>query len=177
MQASVRPKRQTRRPRALFAAAALVGGFLVAGCGGGSGSPTVAAAPGATTPGSTAVTGGGAAGSDPSTPAALETDALAYSKCMRANGVPDFPDPNPGGGFLFQRGSGIDPSSPAFMAAQAKCKKLLPGGGPPAPARRRTRPHRRWRRWSRSHDACAGRASTTSRTLGPRSRLTWPASG
>ncbi len=133
MQASIRPKRQTRRPRALCTAAALVSGLLIAGCGGGSGSPTVAAAPGATAAGSTPLTGGGAAGSGPSTPAALETDALAYSKCMRSNGVPNFPDPQPGGDFEFQRGSGLDPSSSAFKAAQAKCLKLLPGGGPPGP--------------------------------------------
>jgi hypothetical protein len=48
---------------------------------------------------------------------------------MRSNGVPNFPDPNPGGGFQF--GAGIDPSSPAFRAAQAKCQKLM--GGPPGP--------------------------------------------
>ena len=48
---------------------------------------------------------------------------------MRANGVPHFPDPSPGGGFLFQTGTGVDPSSPAFKAAQAKCMKLMPGGG------------------------------------------------
>jgi hypothetical protein len=27
----------------------------------------------------------------------------------------------------------MDPSSPAFEAAQAKCDKLMPGGGPPGP--------------------------------------------
>jgi hypothetical protein len=52
---------------------------------------------------------------------------------MRSNGIPNFPDPTPGGGLFFQRGAGIDPSSPAFKAAQAKCRKLLPGGGPPGP--------------------------------------------
>jgi hypothetical protein len=45
---------------------------------------------------------------------------------MRANGVPNFPDPSAGGGFVFQAGSGVDPSSPAFTAARAKCQKLLP---------------------------------------------------
>jgi hypothetical protein len=52
---------------------------------------------------------------------------------MRASGVPNFPDPNSGGGFLFKTGSGIDMSSRVFKAAQAKCKKLQPGGGPPGP--------------------------------------------
>ena len=50
---------------------------------------------------------------------------------MRANGVPNFPDPNPGRGGLFSL-AGINPSSPAFRAAQAKCQKLM-GGGPPVP--------------------------------------------
>jgi hypothetical protein len=48
---------------------------------------------------------------------------------MRANGLPNFPDPQPGGGFPFQRSAGMDPSSPLFKAAQAKCLKLLPNGG------------------------------------------------
>ncbi len=47
---------------------------------------------------------------------------------MRSDGVPNFPDPKPGGGFLFQRSAGIDPSSSSFKAAQAKCKKFLPPG-------------------------------------------------
>jgi hypothetical protein len=41
---------------------------------------------------------------------------------MRANGVPNFPDPQPGGGFEFHPSV----SSPAFRAAQAECGKLLP---------------------------------------------------
>jgi hypothetical protein len=57
--------------------------------------------------------------------------ALAFAKCMRASGVPNFPDPNPGGGQSFTVGSGINPSSPAVKAAQAKCQKLLPDGGLP----------------------------------------------
>jgi hypothetical protein len=45
---------------------------------------------------------------------------------MRANGVPSFPDPQPGGGFAFHAGAQVI-SSPAFKAAQAKCGSLLPG--------------------------------------------------
>jgi hypothetical protein len=51
---------------------------------------------------------------------------------MRSSGVPNFPDPGPGGGD-FQLSAGMDPSSPVFRAAQAKCQKLMPGGGPPHP--------------------------------------------
>jgi hypothetical protein len=44
---------------------------------------------------------------------------------MRADGVTDFPDPQPGGGFDFHTSA----SSPAFNAAQAKCGNLMPGPG------------------------------------------------
>jgi len=56
---------------------------------------------------------------------------------MRANGVPDFPDPDASGGFEFPEGGGVDPSSPTFKAAQAKCQKFMgpgPGSGPPPSA-------------------------------------------
>jgi len=149
---SIHPRRLTRSPRArLLAAAALVSGILVGGCGGSSGSPTVAtvststssaASTGvATTATSSTTTGDGAASSGPPTQAALQSDELAYAKCMRANGVPNFPDPRGGGGSEIARGAGIDPSSPAFKAAQAKCQKLVPGlgagpgSGPPPSAR------------------------------------------
>lgn len=65
--------------------------------------------------------------------ASLYQDALAFSRCMRAHGLTNFPDPNTrGGGINLQisPGSGISPFSPTFKAAQAACHKLLPGGGP-----------------------------------------------
>lgn len=102
--------------------------LLVAGCGG-SKSPAIANL--GTTTSSSTNTGGGA-GSRP-TQAQMQQAALRYSECMRSNGVPKFPDPAAGGGFQVQTRSGIDPSSPTFQAAQTKCSKLLPGGGPPAP--------------------------------------------
>jgi hypothetical protein len=46
---------------------------------------------------------------------------------MRAHGEPNFPDPS-GGGFQFRTSSGVDPSSPAFRAASAKCAKFQPSG-------------------------------------------------
>lgn len=51
---------------------------------------------------------------------------------MRASGVPNFPDPQPGGGAAFEVPAGANPASPAFTAAQAKCRNLM-GGGPPGP--------------------------------------------
>jgi hypothetical protein len=52
---------------------------------------------------------------------------LKFVKCMRKNGVPDFPDPTTGGGVIV--GSGIDPNSPQFQSAMQACQSLLPAGG------------------------------------------------
>ncbi len=145
MPASIHPKRLTRSRRArLLGLAALASGVLVAGCGGSSGSPTAAAVGGASTStssaassgpvstaGSSNATGGGAASSGSTGRGAGGSGPLAFARCMRANGVPNFPDPSPGGGFLFST-AGVNPSSPAFRAARATCQKLLPGG-PPGP--------------------------------------------
>ncbi len=56
---------------------------------------------------------------------------IALSKCMRAHGVTNFPDPGANGGRgINLEGTGINPQSPAFRAAQTACFKLMPGGGP-----------------------------------------------
>lgn len=56
---------------------------------------------------------------------------LTYAKCMRAHGIPDFPDPvlNPNGreGFNFSGGgSDLDESNPRYKAANQACQALLP---------------------------------------------------
>jgi hypothetical protein len=56
---------------------------------------------------------------------------LTFAKCMRSHGVPSWPDPS-GEGFHIT-GWEIDPSSPAFKAAQSACSKLWSGGGPRSP--------------------------------------------
>jgi hypothetical protein len=72
-----------------------------------------------------------ACGSSSNTSKSVHHDALVvYSGCMRSHGVPNFPDPSPSGGIHLS--SALNPSSPAFKAAQASCQKLLPGGGPGA---------------------------------------------
>ncbi|HSZ14338.1 MAG TPA: hypothetical protein VK790_09920 [Solirubrobacteraceae bacterium] len=106
--------------------------LALAGCGGSS-SPGVArlsSEKAASSPGSA---GSGSPQEGQEGPASLQRAAVAFAKCMRSRGVPDFPNPKPGGGLLFNARTGIDPSSPVFKAAQAKCSKLLPGGGPPGP--------------------------------------------
>lgn len=66
--------------------------------------------------------------------------AVAFATCMRTHGEPDFPDPlltAPTGtepvlslrGMLFEVGSGLDPTSPAFQRAASDCGIKLPGAG------------------------------------------------
>jgi hypothetical protein len=58
----------------------------------------------------------------------FQSAMLAFAKCMRNHGV-DVPDPKFGqGGGTFQiggPGSGIDPSSPRFQAAQKACDPIM----------------------------------------------------
>ena len=137
------------RPRTLLAAA-LAGGILLAGCGGASGGPPVAGARSATTATSVAVatstavssrsrtaagspsaTAVGSAGSGPPTEARIVADALAFARCMRAHGVPDYPDPpsrlpTPGAqapGTETYLGNGPNPASPAVQAGDRACRR------------------------------------------------------
>jgi hypothetical protein len=125
MRDGVHPRRLSRSRLAhLLALATLTSGVLVAGCGGRSGSPAAATVRGATrSASSTASTGSTAQNASGSGP-------LAFARCMRANGVPNFPDPQPEAGARFPIPVGNNPAAPGFKTAQAKCQKLL-GGGPP----------------------------------------------
>src|ERR1700730_3758582 len=78
------------------------------------------------------------ASGDSSTSTAYQK-ALAYAQCIRAHGVPDYPDPNSQGQFIVQNGSALSSVSAAGKAvanAAAKaCQKLLPPSmalGPPS---------------------------------------------
>jgi hypothetical protein len=55
------------------------------------------------------------------------TASLEFARCMRAHGVPNFPDPGAGG--AIELGSGLDTQSPAFQAAQRGCIPILRAGG------------------------------------------------
>jgi hypothetical protein len=59
----------------------------------------------------------------------LTAKLRAFSKCMRENGVPGFPDPRPGGGIAVEAGPDLDPNSAEYKAAEEKCNKILPDGG------------------------------------------------
>jgi hypothetical protein len=56
---------------------------------------------------------------------------IKYSDCMRAHGVPDFPDVNANGSVSLP--SNVNPQAPAFQAAQGTCMSLRPRGNPPPP--------------------------------------------
>jgi hypothetical protein len=103
-----------RRYRALAAVAAAAA-VLAAGCASAPATPAVASVPAGST----------------TTPAAGR-DPLAFARCMRAHGLPDFPDPDTGGG-SHDKGGGkagpVDVHSPAFQRAEKQCSQYL-GGGP-----------------------------------------------
>jgi hypothetical protein len=98
---------RTLRPLATIAAIAMVA--LVSACG--SNAP--------------AATSGG------SNTAANVQQAVKFSQCMRANGVPSFPDPDASGALTIDgvvNGSSLDPNSATFLQAISACKDLEPPG-------------------------------------------------
>jgi hypothetical protein len=94
---------------------------LATACAGGSNGPSVAG------PGSSST-------ASPSPSRDPGEALLAFSRCMRDNGISDFPDPEPGFGIALESGGGIaivgepdlDQDTPQFKAAEKACKSLLP---------------------------------------------------
>jgi hypothetical protein len=84
----------------------------------------------------------GAGGStSPQDTAANNSKALQFAECMRAHGVPNFPDPT--GGQIDLRVqqtpnsttvNGVQVSGPAFQTAMKSCRPYLPNGGRPTAA-------------------------------------------
>jgi hypothetical protein len=71
---------------------------------------------------------GGKGSASPAMQAKAQAQMLKFSACMRAHGLPDFPDPKfSGGGIQMSIGKGLNPSSPVFKAAQKACQSLMPG--------------------------------------------------
>jgi len=91
----------------------------------------------------------GGSGSGPSvvggTTATGNSSPVALSRCMRAHGLTNFPDPKqgsgglgfPGGLFVSSDGTltvdGASFAGPALKTAEKACKGFLPGGGGPPP--------------------------------------------
>jgi hypothetical protein len=55
-----------------------------------------------------------------------KAQALRFARCVRAHGVPNFPDPDSTGRIPDPAGAGIDQGAPKFEAANAACGKDRP---------------------------------------------------
>jgi hypothetical protein len=120
MNDSTRVMRRARPPTARTAAAliaAAVLALLVAACGGSKGAHV--AQIGATATQSTSNPPAASASSSP----------LAFSRCMRSRGVPNFPDPIGNGGIPKETPRQLGVSDPKYRAAQSACAHLLPNSG------------------------------------------------
>jgi hypothetical protein len=100
--------KRTLRPLAVLAMVALIG-VIGAGCG--------SNAPSGTGTASSSGTGG-------NEKLTAQEKAVKFAECMRANGVPHFPDPDPKGDFNF----GVDVSREVFTKAADACKAVKPPG-------------------------------------------------
>jgi hypothetical protein len=65
----------------------------------------------------------------PTSSQAASAGPLAYARCMRAHGVPNFPNPNSNGYFPKARVYRIAARNPHYHAAYRACRHLLPNGG------------------------------------------------
>ena len=132
--ATTTKRRGTQLRRALLVLIALATfALLAAACGGGS--PGTAGKSGSTSTGSHSSTPGGGVVTRPGQGSgsgggqeSAGSFTLGFAQCMRAHGVPNFPNPNGHGGQLGP-GSGINPASPQFEAAiNGPCMSLAPPG-------------------------------------------------
>jgi hypothetical protein len=97
--------------------------LLTAACGGSassSSSPTSTGSPSSTGTGGSLST--------------YISQELAFARCVRAHGIPNFPDPNSGGHFTKQEMQQLGVSDSRLRAAQAPCQNLLPAGQAPLTA-------------------------------------------
>jgi hypothetical protein len=63
---------------------------------------------------------------------AKPTQALNFSRCMRAHGVPDFPDPSTSNGGMGYNLSGVDTHSAQYQSANRICQSQSAKGQSPA---------------------------------------------
>jgi hypothetical protein len=106
-------------PLAALATVALIG----AGCG--SNAPAGTTTAGASISGSARNTASASSSSTGvNTKATKREKAVKFAECVRAHGVPHFPDPDASGDFNF----GVDVSAAVFTKAVNACKALQPPG-------------------------------------------------
>ena len=81
--------------------------------------------------GSSAPTATGSSSGGRNNTATNHEKAVKFAKCMRNNGVSQFPDPPASGNLTIDgvvNGSSLDPNSPAFTQAVSACRNLEPPG-------------------------------------------------
>ncbi len=100
-----RTGRPRRRRAAALAAAVAAAALLAAACGGSS------------------------AGANTFAPGATHAQMLAFAKCMRANGVPQFPDPNRQGNFNNATIQALESNNSQADNAIHQCRSVLPNAG------------------------------------------------
>jgi hypothetical protein len=99
---------------ALAGAVAVAALSTLAACTSGSHGPSVANISSAPTSGS------------PSTGTSASGDAVAYSRCMRSHGVPNFPDPGSDGHVPKSAADQLGVSGAQYQTAQQACQSLYP---------------------------------------------------
>jgi hypothetical protein len=114
------------RPLVALGLAGLIG-LISAGCGSNASSESGTASSTGTASssgsgGSTGTASSASSGADKKL--SKQEKAVKFAECMRANGVPHFPDPDPNGDSNF----GVDVSKEVFTKAVDACKALKPPG-------------------------------------------------
>lgn len=138
---SRRRRRHARRQRAGALAAALAAaGLLAAACG------------------------GSAAG--PAAHLTAYQRELAYAQCMRANGLPSFPDPQSDGTFQSTLANRGDFSGPRFLSANKACTHLEGPGVTPAQFQQNVRQVLRYAACMRAHGIADFQASVQGSRVG-----------
>jgi hypothetical protein len=102
-----------RTAAAIIATAALA--LLAAACGG--------------SPSSTGSGGSPNAGGSANSSSANSQKALAFSRCVRSRGVPNYPDPDSSGAIAKETAQQLGVSSSQLQAALNACQHLLPNAG------------------------------------------------
>ena len=118
----------SRRRRPLAATALIAVAALATACGSNATAGTASSASAgasSTDSASTSSTGSSSTASTSSnTNATKRGKAVKFAECVRAHGVPHFPDPDASGNFNF----GVDVSATVFTNAVNACKALQPPG-------------------------------------------------
>jgi hypothetical protein len=124
---ATKPKRRAwPRGASGFTVVAAVMALAASACGAGSTSPGVASGRSTNPPASSSASPGS---SNPSSSDSSSQSTLAFSNCMRAQGVPNFPDEVAVGKFPPPQDLGV--SNAVYQAAMNTCKHSLPNGGQP----------------------------------------------